>query len=271
VIASDHPQYQVGDLVQGHVPWRTVNQHDGKGLRKLPADSELSPSLYVGVLGMPARTAYFGLLDPEVGRFKAGQTVLVSGAAGAVGSVAGQLAKLKGAAKVIGTAGGKEKCKLVKEKYGFDDCLDYKELDTTEKMTAALQSLCPNGKLDLYFDNTGGHVLYAAANCFNKFARVAICGGISQYQQSEAERLIPNIFLKCIYAAVNLRGFLVSDYSARFGEADAELEKLVKSGQLRYDETVFEGWEKVPDALAGLFSGVNTGKAVVKVRSLAKQ
>ena len=153
---------------------------EGKGLRKVPQHPHIPFTTYLGVLGMPGRTAYFGLLDHEVGRFQPGQTVLVSGAAGAVGSLVGQLAKLKGAGKVIGTAGGPDKCRLVKDKYGFDECLDYKALDTTELMTAALKKAAPEG-VHLFFDNTGGVVRQAALNVLGKFGRVAMCGVIATF------------------------------------------------------------------------------------------
>ena len=198
VVDSQLDGYSKGELVTAVMPWRTVQEHSGKGkgegfhqLTKLQPPKGVPITAYLGVLGMPGRTAYFGLLDHEVGRFQPGQTVLVSGAAGAVGSLVGQLAKLKGAGKVIGTAGGPDKCRLVKDKYGFDECLDYKALDTTELMTAALKKAAPEG-VHLFFDNTGGVVLQASLEVLVHFGRISLCGGISGYNQQPGENLIPN-------------------------------------------------------------------------------
>ena len=195
VLESDNPKFHKGDLVldyDGKITWQTVQQHSGDGLYRIPPELNLPATVWAGVLGMPGRTAYFGLLDDEVGRMRAGKVVLVSGAAGAVGSLAGQLAKIKGAKKVIGTAGGPEKCKRVKEHYGFDECLDYKQLDTVQKMTEALKKAAPEG-VDIYFDNTGGHVTTAAFQVFNKFARMVLCGCISAYNKDPEDDLVPNV------------------------------------------------------------------------------
>ena len=344
VLDSALDGFDKGDLVTAVMPWRTLQQHNGKGggtrnqqLTKLQPAKGVPLTAYLGVLGMPGRTAYFGLLDHEVGRFQPGQTVLVSGAAGAVGSLVGQLARLKGAAKVIGTAGGPDKCRLVKEKYGFDECLDYKQLDTADKMTAALRRAVPDG-IQLYFDNTGGVVLQAALECLTHFGRIALCGGISGYNQQPHENLIPNplsappspptrtarmgnamqwcssdllslccpLWLRCsglkfIFGALNIRSFIVGDYfdrsasaiipaltpvsphrpshgmalrlhtnvplppaaSDRYGEFYAEVPQLLQAGKIKFDETLYQGFDKVPEAFAGLFHGHNTGKAVV--------
>lgn len=149
-------------------------------------------SMFVCTAGMPGRTAYFGLMDHEVGRMQPGKVVLVTGAAGAVGSLVGQLAKIKGAKKVIGSAGGAEKCKRVKEHYGFDECLDYKQYDTAEKMREALKKAAPDG-IDILFDNTGGHVMTAAFSVFNKYARMVLCGNISSYNKNPEDNVVPNV------------------------------------------------------------------------------
>ena len=196
VVDSQLDGYSKGDIVTGVLPWRTVQlsagkEGSGQQLRKVSPPSGVPLSAYIGVLGMPGRTAYFGLLDHEVGRLQAGQTVMVSGAAGAVGSLVGQLAKWKGAKKVIGTAGGAEKCRLVKEKYGFDECIDYKQFDTVEKMREELKKAAPEG-VNLYFDNVGGHVTQAMFEVYAKHGRMALCGAISSYNKSQQEDLVPN-------------------------------------------------------------------------------
>ena len=185
VLESNLPSLQKGDIVLdmlGRIKWQSVQQHDGNGLYRVPPELNLPMTAWAGVLGMPGRTAYFGLMDHEVGRMQAGKVVLVSGAAGAVGSLVGQLARLKGATKVIGTAGGPDKCARVKQHYGFDDCLDYKQHDTPDKMQQALKKAAPDG-IDLYFDNTGGHVTTAALDSLNKYGRMVLCGAISSYNK----------------------------------------------------------------------------------------
>ena len=176
-----------------------------------------------------------------------------------------QLAKLKGAKRVIGTAGGPAKCRLVVERYGFDACLDYKEHATAEAMTAALKAAAPDG-VDLYFDNTAGHVTTAVFECFNRFGRVAMCGAIETYNKPAKDNLVPSTSaLATIYKSLNIRGFIVTTFSDRFEEFYAEVPQLVKAGKLRYDETRYEGFDKIGVAFAGLFKGENTGKAVVIV------
>jgi NADPH-dependent curcumin reductase CurA len=210
---------------------------------------------------MPGATAYFGLKDAA--SFKKGDIVLVSGAAGAVGSAVGQLAKLWGAKQVIGTAGGPDKCKLVVDKYGFDACIDYKKFDTEEKMTAELKRLCPDG-LDVHFDNVGGHVSDSFLNLVRKHGRVAVCGSISQYNDAKPP-LCPSPWVKVIYTSVRIQGFLVYDYHEHWQEFLDEVHPLVKQNKIQYEETVVEGFEKLPEALNGLFKGANVGKMVVKI------
>ena len=195
VLESNRPDFHKGDHVIDFIPTlklQTAQQHSGDGLDRIPPELKVPVTAWAGVLGMPGRFAYFGLLDYDVGRMKPEDVVLVSGAAGAVGSLAGQLARIKGAKKVIGTAGGPAKCKLVKERYGFDECLDYKQHDTAEKMRDALKQAAPEG-IDLYFDNTGGHVTTAACKSLNEFGRVALAGAISSYNKSPEDDLIPNV------------------------------------------------------------------------------
>lgn len=268
VVESNHAGFQKGDLVidwVAQIKWQTIQQHNAKDLYRIPPEYKIPPTAWAGVLGMPGRTAYFGLMDPEVGAMKAGKTVLVSGAAGAVGSLVGQLARIHGAKKVIGTAGGPEKCKRVKEHYKFDECLDYKEHDTPQKMRDALRKVAPDG-VDLYFDNTGGHVTTAAFDLFNKWGRMVLCGSISGYNKDPDHDLIPNVFgLNAIYKSVTIRGFVQTDFLERFQEFYDEVPKLVESGEIVFDETIYKGLDKIPEAFAGLFHGANTGKALVVV------
>ena len=198
VVDSQHEAFSKGDLVYGVAAWRTLQLHHGRGthgtplLRKLRPSPNLPLTAYIGVLGLPGWTAYFGLLDHEVGRFQPGQTVVVSGAAGAVGSLVGQLARIKGAKKVIGIAGGPDKCRLMVDKYGFDECIDYKAVTTAEAMQTAIQAAAGAGGVDLYFDNTSGFISEAAIRCLRRFGRVALCGAISGYNADPKENLIHN-------------------------------------------------------------------------------
>jgi len=209
-------------------------------------------------LGMPGLTAYFGLFD--VAQFKPTDVVVVSGAAGAVGSLVGQLAKLKGA-RVIGTAGG-DKIDYLK-KLGFDYTIDYKLHKTAESVTEELKKAAPNG-VDLYFDNTGGHVTDAVFPLLNKYARVAVCGQISMYNEVDPPR-VPAFLHHLIYKSVTVKGFVVSDFVSQVGRFYDEVPKLLQENKIQYQETVVEGFDKIPEAFIGLFHGANTGKAVVKV------
>lgn len=264
VVASKAAEYKQGDKVFFYGQWATEQIVDPKSadakLKKI--DPSLPPSAYLGVAGMPGATAYFGL--HEVAQFKKGDIVLVSGAAGAVGSLVGQLAKRGGAKLVVGTAGGPEKCKRLVEHFGFDAAIDYKKFDTEEKVTEELKRLSPDG-FDVYFDNTGGHVTDALLNVVRKFARLAICGSISVYNKDPREVKVPSPFMKVVYSSTTIRGFLVFDYADRWGEFEKNVHPLVREGHLKFDETVVEGFDKIPEAFAGLFHGKNTGKMVVKV------
>ena len=253
VVDSQHEAFSRGDLVTGRLPWRTVQLHDGAGMDGAKLLTKLQPSphipltAYVGVLGMPGRTAYFGLLDHEVGRFQPGQTVVVSGAAGAVGSLVGQLARIKGAKRVIGTAGGPEKCRLVKERYGFDECIDYKAVSTVEAMTSALQAAAPDG-VDLYFDNTSGHVTQAMFDVYNTFGRMALCGAISGYNADPKEDLIPSplsaasdLCLCCILEPSIRRVAHTSSHcvSAQWAEVDLQTPQLQSVRRRRLQRALF--------------------------------
>ena len=257
VIASKNPKFAEGDLVEGIFGWQTHPVSDGKGVRKLDPSVPISTAL--GVLGMPGLTAYFGLLD--VCEPKAGETVVVSGAAGAVGSYAGQIAKIKGC-RVAGIAGSDEKVAHIKSKFGFDEAYNYK---TVENHYAKLKELCPSG-IDCYFDNVGGVITDAVLMQMNVHARVCICGQISQYNNVKPE-MGPRLLGLLIVSRAKVQGMLVSDYMQRFPEALAQITEWVKQGRLQYDETVIEGFENTPAAFIGLLQGQNTGKMLVRVAS----
>jgi NADPH-dependent curcumin reductase CurA len=221
-------------------------------------DTGLAPAAaYLGVLGTTGLTAWAGLLD--VAEFKAGETVFVSGAAGAVGSVAGQIAKLKGAARVIGSAGGPQKAKALVESFGFDAAIDYRAGDLPGQLAAA----APQG-IDVYFDNVGGEHLEAAIGALRKNGRVALCGSISGYNDAEPQPGPRNLGL-AVGKRLTLRGFIVLDFAPKFPQFVAEMAPWLASGQIVAAETVIEGLEKTPEAFLSLFTGGNTGKMLVKL------
>ncbi|WP_217701012.1 NADP-dependent oxidoreductase [Hymenobacter sp. CRA2] len=255
VVESRNEQLPVGTVVVGNLAWSEYQVAPAKGLQAVPRDA--APlSYYLGLLGMPGLTAYFGLLD--ICQPKAGETVVVSGAAGAVGSVVGQLARLHGA-RVVGTAGSAEKVAYLKDELGFDEAINYK----TDDVAAALAQACPDG-VDCYFDNVGGAVTDAVYDLLNKHARIALCGQISSYNATEAP-VGPRPEPKLLKTSTLLKGFIVGDYYKRWPEGTRALTQWLQQGQLKFEETVTEGFEQIPQAFLGLFSGENTGKAVVKV------
>lgn len=255
VIESKHDHFQVGDTVSG---WGGVQQYslsDGKGWYKV--DPNLAPlPTYIGTLGMPGMTAYFGIL--EVGQIKEGEVVLVSGAAGAVGSVVGQIAKIKGCT-VIGIAGGPEKCKYLVEELGFDGAIDYKN----ESVKAKLRELCPKG-IDVYFDNVGGEILDLALTRIRMHARIVICGAISQYNNKEAIKG-PSNYLSLLVNRGRMQGMVVMDYAKDYGKAAMEMGMWMAQGKLKSKEDVYEGIENFYDTFTRLFSGNKMGKLVLKV------
>jgi NADPH-dependent curcumin reductase CurA len=244
---GDHVSGLLG--VQGYavVPGHTVVQVDPR-LAPLP--------VYLGTLGMPGITAYFGLLD--IGRPVAGETVVVSGAAGCVGGVVGQIAKLKGA-RAVGIAGGEEKCRHVVEDLGFDAAIDYKGAD----VKAGLREHCPKG-IDVYFDNVGGEILDAALARLARHARVVLCGAISQYNATEPVKG-PQNYLSLLVNSASMTGFVVSDYGRRYLEGAKELGEWLAAGKISSHEDIAEGFQNFPDTLLRLFKGENTGKLVLKV------
>ncbi|WP_218722869.1 NADP-dependent oxidoreductase [Pseudomonas bubulae] len=255
VIASAHPGFAVGDYVNGALGMQDYFTGEPRGFYKV--DPKLVPlPVYLSALGMTGMTAYFALLD--VGAPKTGDTVVISGAAGAVGSIAGQIAKLKGC-RVVGIAGGQEKCKRLVEEFGFDGVIDYKN----EDMLAGLKRECPKG-VDVFFDNVGGDILDAVLSRLNFKARVIICGAISQYNNKEAVKGPAN-YLSLLVNRARMEGFVVMDYADRYAAAGQEMAGWLLKGQLKSKEHIVEGLESFPESLAKLFSGENYGKLVLKV------
>jgi NADPH-dependent curcumin reductase CurA len=254
VVASADPAFAKGDLVQGSRGWQTHTLSRAKALVKLPKSGP-PVSTYLGVLGMPGTTAYSGMKD--IGEPKAGETVVITAASGAVGSVAGQIAKRAGA-RVIGVAGGAEKCAWVKQALGFDECIDHRGPD----IKAALSAACPDG-IDVYFENVGGPIQVAAFSMMNAFARVVMCGMVSQYNDTEM-RPGPNLGF-VIKMRVRIQGLIVTDRPERFAEWRALATPWVTDGGLVYREDVMEGLDSAPAALVGMLAGRNFGKLLVRV------
>jgi len=255
VISSRHPGFALGDHVTGFFGVQRYAVVDGKGvLRVEPAFAPLP--VYLSALGLPGMTAYFGLLD--TGQAREGDTVVVSGAAGAVGMVVGQIAKIKGC-RAIGIAGGPEKCRYIVQELGFDAAVDYKAEDVKE----ALRHHCPRG-LDVYFDNVGGDVLDAALTRLARGARIVICGAVSQYNRTGPAKG-PSNYLALLVQRASMKGMLVFDYADRYAEAAREMAGWMAAGKLRSREDVVQGLETFPDALLKLFRGENFGKLVLEV------
>ena len=255
VVESKSKSIQSGEIVVGMLPWATYCVEKAENLRKIDI-RKVPASFYLGVLGMPGITAYVGIMD--IGKPVNGETVVISGAAGAVGIVAGQIAKIQGS-RVIGIAGSDEKCRLLKEQFGFDEAINYK---TSKSLRKELAILCPES-VDVYFDNVGGEITEAVAANLDFHARIALCGQISQYNNSKpyiGYSILPHLLTR----SVLLQGFIVSNYSNRFGEAITNLTQWLDEGKIKYTETIFEGFDKLPDAFLGLFSGKNQGKMLVK-------
>mgnify|MGYP000212273361 CR=1 FL=1 len=256
VVESEHDRFEAGDLVAGRGTWAEYSVLDADDAAPVdPAVADLPA--YLGVLGMPGRTAYFGLL--EVGDPRPGDTVVVSGAAGAVGSTVGQIAKLNGC-RVVGFAGTDEKTAWLTDDLGFDAAINY---ETTDDYRGALDEAAPGG-VDVYFDNVGGPITDAVFTNLNVDARVAVCGQIAHYND-EGVPTGPRKLPLLIPSRAKVEGLLVGDYATRFGAAREQLEAWVASGALAHRETVVEGLENAPDAFLGLFSGDNIGKQVVRV------
>jgi hypothetical protein len=257
VIASKSPNHQVGDLVQGMFGWQEYGVAAPGGLlaaNTLPKG--MPPTWALGVCGITGLTAYFGLLD--LGKPKAGETVVVSGAAGATGSIAGQIAKLEGA-RVVGIAGGRDKCKWLTDKAHFDAAIDYK----AENVGTRLRELCPKG-IDVYFDNVGGEILDAALGQLAQRARVVLCGGISGYNEKTPPPG-PRNLMNLVITRSRMEGFIVIDYARRFAEAGQQLAQWVSAGKLAHAEDIQSGIANAPKTLLRLFEGKNLGKQLLKV------
>lgn len=255
IVESKNENFQIGDIVEGQLNWSDYSVSNGRHLRKV--DPDFAPiSTALGVIGMPGLTAYFGLLD--IGKPKEGETVVVSGAAGAVGSVVGQIAKIKGC-RVVGIAGSLEKIAYLKEELGFDAVINYR----TDDIKQALKESCPNG-IDVYFDNVGGEISDLVLRRMNFHSRIALCGDISQYNNEKIE-YGPRIQSTLVTRSILMQGFIVSNYYKRFNEGYRDLGKWVKEGKIKYRETIAHGLENAPDAFIGLFHGENIGKQLVKV------
>jgi NADPH-dependent curcumin reductase CurA len=254
IVASRHPNYAVGDVVQGYGGWQDYALSSGAGLRKL--DRTMAPvSTALGVLGMPGMTAYVGLL--EVGQPKAGETVVVAAASGAVGSGVGQIARIKGC-RAVGIAGGADKCRFVTETLGFDACVDHRAPDFREALAAA----CPAG-VDVYFENVGGAVQQTVWPLLNDFARIPVCGLIAQYNLT-APMPGPDMFT-VLRKRLLVRGFIVSDFAAKQADFLREASEWIRTGRLKYREDVVDGLENAPAAFLGLLQGKNFGKMLVRV------
>lgn len=256
VVQSLNPQFHLGDVVAGYWGWQEVAVSDGKGLEKLDA-SVAPPSTALGVLGMPGITACFGFLD--ICRPKAGETVVVSGAAGAVGSLVGQIARIKGC-RVVGIAGSDDKIAWITRELGFDAAFNYK---AAANYLEKLKELCPHG-IDCYFDNVGGAITDAVLPLLNVGARISICGQISQYNASKPELgLRPYTYL--LTKQARAEGFIVTQFANRIREGRTQMAQWLREGQLKYRETVVQGFENMPRALIGVLNGHNIGKMIVAV------
>ncbi|MGK0315699.1 MAG: NADPH-dependent curcumin reductase CurA [Saprospiraceae bacterium] len=253
--SNNHPKYKVGDVLTGWGGVQQYNVSDGEGY--YPVDTNLAPMpMYIGTLGMPGMTAYFGIL--EVGKIKEGDVVLVSGAAGAVGSIVGQIAKIKGCT-VIGIAGGKEKCDYLVNDLGFDGAIDYKN----ENIKAGIKQYCPKG-IDVYFDNVGGDILNAALGRLKMHARIVICGAISQYNNTTPIKG-PSNYINLLVKRATMQGMVVMDYAQDYRTAAQQMGMWMMEGKLKSKEDIYDGIENFHETFGRLFSGDKKGKLILKV------
>ena len=254
VIESNNPKFSEGDVVSGGSGVQKYSINDGMGFFKI-YPGKLDLPVFIGTLGMPGMTAYFGIL--EVGKIKEGETVLVSAAAGAVGSIVGQIAKIKGC-KVVGITGGKEKCDYVVNELGFDGCIDYKN----ESVKRGIKKECPNG-IDVYFDNVGGDILDSALIFINKYARIVVCGAISQYNETSAKG--PDNYLSLLVNRGTMTGMVVFDYVKKYPIAVEEMSNWILEGKLKSKEDIYDGIENFYEIFKKLFNGDKKGKLILKV------
>ena len=256
VIDSKNTAFEKGDFVSGMLEWKEFQKSNGEGLLKVDA-SKAPLSAYLGVLGLTGLTAYLGLT--EIGKPKKGETIVVSGAAGAVGSIVGQIAKLYGC-KVIGIAGTDDKVTMLKSSLGFDEAINY---NTTKNMTAAIKEAAPNG-VDIYFDNVGGPISDAVLLNIKQFARFIICGAISVYNNTELPKSI-SVQPFLIKNSALMQGFIVFNYAEKYPEAIKQISQWLAEGKLSYSETIVEGFDAIPQTFLDLFEGKNKGKMLVKI------
>jgi len=256
IVETKHPGFTEGDYVTGMLEWKEYQKSDGEGLTKIDG-SEVPLSAYLGILGMTGLTAYLGL--SEIGVPKKEETLVVSGAAGAVGSIVGQIGKIL-ACRVVGIAGTDEKVEMLKSTFGFDEAINY---NSTANMREAIAAACPDG-VDVYFDNVGGEVSDGVLANINKFARIIICGAISGYNETEIP-VGPRIQHFLVKNSALMKGFIVHDYASKFTEAMAQLTEWLLEGKLTYTETIVEGFDQIPQAFIDLFDGKNKGKMIVKI------
>lgn len=259
VVESNISGFAPGDLVFAMTGWQEFSISNGDGVQKI--DSSAGPISYaLGVLGMPGFTAYTGLLN--IGKPQAGETLVVAAASGAVGSVVGQIAKIKGC-RVVGIAGGERKCRFVRDKLGFDDCLDHRQPDLPERLKAA----CPNG-IDIYYENVGGAVFEAVLPLLNFFARVPVCGLIAHYNDTELSGgpdRVPLLMKETLIKRLTFRGFIVWDFASQFSEFVAEMSGWLREGRVKYREDITDGLENASRELIGLLKGENFGKKIIRV------
>lgn len=256
IIESRHPGFSVGERVSGLLGWQDYAVADPSGFPLQKLDKSMDAPTQLGVCGVTGLTAYFGM--DTIGKPQPGETVVVSGAAGATGSIAGQIAKLAGC-RVIGIAGSDKKCDWLRDFLGFDAAINYKDGKVAEQLAA----LCPQG-LDIYWDNVGGEILDIALDQMALNARIVLCGGISRYNATD-ELSGPKNYFNLIFRRARMEGLLVSDHAARFGEAVVYFKEKLAAGELKHAEDILEGFERLPEALMGLFSGENIGKRMVKI------
>ena len=250
-----NPDFKTGEWVLAYSGWQLYAVSDGSDLTKLGKKPE-NPSYALGILGMPGFTAYMGLLD--IGKPKAGDTLVVAAAAGPVGATVGQIGRLKGC-RVVGVAGTAQKCSYAKETLGFDECLDHKDPDLAD----LLKQACPDG-IDIYYENVGGKVFDAALPLLNTKARIPVCGLISQYNATKPP-LGPSNLGHVISKQLTIQGFLVGNYFHKMHQFQTDMGKWIAEGRITWKETVLEGIEKAPEAFIGLFKGENFGKMIVKL------
>jgi NADPH-dependent curcumin reductase CurA len=259
VIESNLADHQPGDIVFAPIGWQEYAVSDGRGTRKI--DPTLRPLSYaLGILGMPGMTAYTGLLN--IGQPKSGETLVVAAASGAVGSVVGQIGRLKGC-RVIGIAGGQQKCRFVKDELGFDECLDHRE----PNLAGRLGAVCPQG-IDVYFENVGGAVFDAVLPLLNNFARIPVCGLIAHYNATElpvGPDRVPLLLHQILIKRLTFRGFIVWDFASQMPQFLAEMSAWLRDGLLQYKEDITVGLENAPRELIGLLRGQNFGKKIIRV------